>query len=134
MDSFKVKIISCSNPEYWYSHLIGEVFSVRHLTREESDKYVKDEDKEVRYFVVSPKMYVISLINSRDTVLYSDRDEQMNLAEEIIAVLEKARLTKDYHNPWMVNGILNAIVEGCPDSEKIITRDIDKWANEMWDS
>lgn len=57
----------------------------------------------------------------------------MNLTEEIITLLRKAKDTNEYFNPWILEGICNALVDGDPDiAEDGIPDDIDNWVNGMW--
>lgn len=55
----------------------------------------------------------------------------MNLAKELILVLEKAKKTNEYFNPFIIQGVLNGIREGCPQADEIITYDLSKWASDM---
>jgi hypothetical protein len=56
----------------------------------------------------------------------------MNLAEELIKVLQKAKDENIYFNPYIVNGVLEAINDGCPEANNIISEDTTKWAYDMW--
>jgi len=56
----------------------------------------------------------------------------MNLSEELIKVLEQARLTGEYHSPIITDGVLNAILEGDPHSEELISDELAKWSSSLW--
>lgn len=56
----------------------------------------------------------------------------MNLSEELLAVLQRAKESDEYFNPWIISGVLNAIRDGCPTADTLITDEMDKWAVDMW--
>lgn len=56
----------------------------------------------------------------------------MNLSQELINVLEKAKETNEYFNPYIIQGVLNGIEEGCPKANELISRELEKWAQDMW--
>lgn len=56
----------------------------------------------------------------------------MDLAKELISVLEKAKQTGEYFNPFVIQGVLGGIYEGCPQADEIITDDLSKWASNMF--
>jgi hypothetical protein len=53
------------------------------------------------------------------------------LAKELIAVLEKAKQTGEYFNPFIIQGVIGGIQDGCPEADEIITDDLSKWASNM---
>ena len=48
----------------------------------------------------------------------------MNLSQELINVLEKAKETNKYFNPYIIQGVLNGIEEGCPEVDKLISKEL----------
>lgn len=56
----------------------------------------------------------------------------MNLSQELINVLEKTMKTNEYFNPRIISGVLNGIQEGCPEADKLISRELEKWSENMW--
>ena len=56
----------------------------------------------------------------------------MNLSQELINVLEKAKETNKYFNPYIIQGVLNGIEEGCPEAGKLISKELHEWAQDMW--
>ncbi len=56
----------------------------------------------------------------------------MDLTKELMAVLEKAKQSGEYFNPFIIQGVLDGIHEGCPQADKIITDDLSKWASNMF--
>lgn len=55
----------------------------------------------------------------------------MDLAKELVAVLEKAKQSGEYFNPFIIQGVLNGIHEGCQRADEIITDDLSNWASDM---
>jgi hypothetical protein len=58
------------------------------------------------------------------------KEKYMDLAYEIMAVIEKARITDEYFNPHGLSALLDAINEYY--GESYISDDIDKWVSNMW--
>lgn len=56
----------------------------------------------------------------------------MNLSQELINVLEKAMKEDKYFNPYIIQGVLNGIEEGCPEADKLISKELHEWAQDMW--
>jgi len=56
----------------------------------------------------------------------------MNLSQELINVLEKAKEANKYFNPFIIQGVLNGIREGCPKADELISYELDRWAQNMW--
>jgi len=56
----------------------------------------------------------------------------MNLSKELINVLEKAKESGEYFNPYIIQGVLNGIEEGCPEADKLISKELHEWAQDMW--
>ena len=56
----------------------------------------------------------------------------MNLSQELINVLEKAMKENAYFNPHIIQGVLNGIQDGCPEADKLVSRELEKWALNMW--
>lgn len=56
----------------------------------------------------------------------------MDLADELISVLEKAKETNDYFNPWIIQGVLNGISDGDIDADKKISKELWKWSMDMF--
>lgn len=57
----------------------------------------------------------------------------MNLTEEVIALFRKAKETDEYFNPWILQGICDALAEGDPKiSENGMPDDVIDWIYEMW--
>lgn len=56
----------------------------------------------------------------------------MNISQELINVLEKAMKTNEYFNPHIISGVLNGIQEGCPEADKLVSRELYEWAYNMW--
>jgi hypothetical protein len=56
----------------------------------------------------------------------------MNLSQELINVLEKAKETNKYFNPFIIQGVLNGIQEGCPEADELISHELHEWALNMW--
>lgn len=56
----------------------------------------------------------------------------MNLSEELIVVLERAKQTDEYFNPHIINGVINAIYDGDPDADKLVSDELADWAVSMY--
>ena len=56
----------------------------------------------------------------------------MNLSQELINVLEKAKESGEQLNPYIIQGVLNGIQEGCPEVDELISYELEKWAINMW--
>ena len=56
----------------------------------------------------------------------------MYVAKELIEVLEKAMETNEYFNPHIINGVIESIQDGDPDSKNIISNELLNWAYKMW--
>ena len=56
----------------------------------------------------------------------------MDLAKELILVLEKARQTNEYFNPFVIQGVLAGIQEGCLQADALITDELSRWASNMY--
>ena len=56
----------------------------------------------------------------------------MDLAKELIAVLEKAKQSGKYFNPFIIQGVLDGIHDGCPQADEIITDGLSNWASDMF--
>lgn len=56
----------------------------------------------------------------------------MNLSQELIDVLEKSMRMNEQLNPYIIQGVLKGIREGCPEADKLISRELEKWAQNMW--
>ena len=50
----------------------------------------------------------------------------MNLSQELINVLEKAKEANKYFNPFIIQGVLNGIREGCPKADELISYELDR--------
>jgi len=50
----------------------------------------------------------------------------MNLSQELINVLEKAKETNRYFNPYIIQGVLKGIEEGCPKADELISYELDR--------
>jgi len=40
--------------------------------------------------------------------------------------------TNEYFNPHIISGVLNGIQKGCPEAGKLISKELEKWAQNMW--
>lgn len=56
----------------------------------------------------------------------------MNLSEELIKVLEKAMAEDTYFNPVIITGVLDAIQDGYPEANTLISNELSEWACNMW--
>jgi len=56
----------------------------------------------------------------------------MNLAEESIILLEKAKESEEYHNPWLIQKIIDGVCLACPNADMLISDELCVWAVEMF--
>ena len=56
----------------------------------------------------------------------------MDLSKELVAVLEKAKQTGGYFNPFIIQGVIDGIQDGCQDADEIISDDLNEWATNMF--
>lgn len=58
----------------------------------------------------------------------------MNLTEEVITLLRKAKETDEYFNPWILQGICDALGDGDPKiAENGMPDDVVDWIRGMWE-
>ncbi len=56
----------------------------------------------------------------------------MGLAKELISVLEKARQTDEYFNPFIIQGVIECITLAHPQASELISDDLQEWATYMY--
>lgn len=56
----------------------------------------------------------------------------MNFSKELIQVLEKAKDSKEYFNPFLLFGIINSIMDYDPEGYSLVSKDLLDWAEQMF--